>query len=241
MSTSASKSSANTSTSSTSIDRRIAADGGSIVVGDGSHLEVLSDDVALASMSNSSETARNAMSLAATVNDDALSANKAVVGAALDSVSEANHNQAALANSALSTLGEAADTSAKFAAQVNADSLSAVTTLAGAALSTVGEAADTSAKLAAQVNADSLASNQAVVGAALDTVTENFDTGAALIAKNLDLVRDSNSTAASLTTSLSEIMARNDNPTAENTSSAIQTAGAVACVAAIAWALSRSK
>lgn len=111
MSTSASKSEASTSSSSTSIDKRIAADGGAIVLGDGSKLETVSDDIALGAIDAMLKTTVNGMALTGKVNDDALAFAKNITGQsnalqtqALDTIRESNASATGLMETTLAAM-----------------------------------------------------------------------------------------------------------------------------------------
>lgn len=82
MSASASKSSADTSTIST--DNRVAADNGSIVLGQGATLETLSDDVALSALQTAGSVAETGLSTAARLSETSAEVAKTVNADSLD-------------------------------------------------------------------------------------------------------------------------------------------------------------
>ena len=97
MSTSASKSPAETSSSTTNIDKRIVADNGAIVLGDGSKLETVSDDIALGAIDAMLKTTTAGAALASKLSEDSYSFAKNITGQsnattteALDTVRENN-------------------------------------------------------------------------------------------------------------------------------------------------------
>lgn len=89
MSTSASKTSAPVTTETTTIDRRVAADNGAIVLGDGSKLETMSDDVAMQAISAALATTQTGAVLADSLTGKALEFAKTASGQSYKSVTEA--------------------------------------------------------------------------------------------------------------------------------------------------------
>jgi hypothetical protein len=103
MSTSASKSSAETKSETSNVDKRIVADNGAIVLGDGSKLETVSDDIALGAIHDMLSASQTGMALAGKVNEDSLNFAQNISGQsvtiqsqALDTVRESNASTSGL-------------------------------------------------------------------------------------------------------------------------------------------------
>ena len=103
MSTSASKSAATTTSQTENIDKRIVADNGAIVLGDGSKLETVSDDIALGAIDAMLKGTQSGMALAGKGNEDSLNFAKNISGQsvtiqqqALDTVRESNASTSGL-------------------------------------------------------------------------------------------------------------------------------------------------
>lgn len=113
MSTSASKSSANTSATTENIDKRIVADGGAIVLGDGSKLETVSDDIALGAINAMLQTTQTGAALAGKLNEDSLTLAQNLSGQsakiqteALDTVRESNASTSAMTENAMALIAK---------------------------------------------------------------------------------------------------------------------------------------
>jgi hypothetical protein len=104
MSASNSRSSADTSSSQSTVDNRVAADGNAVVLGAGARYESLADDVALAAIDAATSTVSTGASLVNTLHADALEFahsiaddNKVMTGKTLDTVQQVTGDNAQLA------------------------------------------------------------------------------------------------------------------------------------------------